>query len=112
MATFSVGDIVWVNPGAREVIGSDQPIAGLVTYVHEDGKLNMAVFGKNGDQWQKHGVMVWDGSGDAPDDQLLFAYAKGADLAAKKKTAPEKKPVAEEKPAEPQAKAHAAHKRH
>jgi hypothetical protein len=81
----AVGDIVWYNHGVHEtVMTSDQPLLAFVCYVHEatkDGvaKVNLAVFGKNGDQFQKHGVKLWDGEGDAPELSHAFAYPVGSD---------------------------------
>lgn len=83
MTEVSVGDIVLYNHGVHEtVMVSDQPLAALVCYVHaaiKDAppKINLAVFGKNGDQWQKHSVTLWDGYGDAPKSHLAFAYPVG-----------------------------------
>jgi hypothetical protein len=81
-----VGDIVLYNHGVHEtVMTSDQPPAAIVTYVHKiaddypsAGLVNLAVFGKNGDQWQKHSITLWDGEGDAPLLSLAFAYPVGA----------------------------------
>ena len=90
MTTPKVGDIVWFNHGIHEtVMVSDQPLVAIVTYVHAVAKeghpvrVNLAVFGKNGDQWQKHSVVLWDGEGDHPEDRLAFAYAAGTDLTSK-----------------------------
>jgi hypothetical protein len=89
MTSTKVGDIVWFNHGVHEtVMTSDQPLLAFVCYVHEarkhpenhyPPKVNLAVFGKNGDQFQKHGVMLWDGEGDAPDLSHAFAYPVGGD---------------------------------
>lgn len=85
---MQVGDIVLYNHGVHEtVMVSDQPLAAIVTYVHASAKegpvkINLAVFGKNGDQWQKHSVPLWDGEGDAPEARHAFAYSTDEDLAA------------------------------
>jgi hypothetical protein len=55
----AIGQIILFNPGVHEtVMTSDQPLAAIVTYVHKNGTVNLAVFGKNGDQWQKHSIKM------------------------------------------------------
>lgn len=88
---MQVGDIVLYNHGVHEtVMVSDQPLAAIVTYVHAVAKeghpvrVNLAVFGKNGDQWQKHSVPLWDGNDEPPEERLAFAYQVGSDPAARR----------------------------
>lgn len=61
-----VGLGMWFRPGAHETtLTSDQPLAAIVTYVHHDALVNLVVFGKGGEIWQRNSVPIWDGS--APD---------------------------------------------
>jgi hypothetical protein len=45
----SIGRVVWFRPHKGDPLAfSDQPLAALVTYVHSDNMINLAVFDANG----------------------------------------------------------------
>lgn len=46
----SIGRVVWFTPAKNDAAlsGSDQPLAAIVTYVHSDRCVNLAVFDANG----------------------------------------------------------------
>lgn len=84
-----VGRPIWFYAGPHEtVMHSDQPLAAIVTYVHEsrhnDAKasplVNLAVFGRDGSMWARQSVHIWDGDGDAP-ERGSYARWQGDDAA-------------------------------
>lgn len=44
----TAGRVVWFYPGVHNPLASDQPLAAIVTYVHSDHLVNLAVFDANG----------------------------------------------------------------
>lgn len=68
MTKLMPGVDVWFRPGVHELqLLSDQPLAAKVTYVHHSGLVNLIVWGKGGESFQRASTLFWDGDGDAPD---------------------------------------------
>ena len=64
----TVGRVVWYNPG-KIYVGPDprgQPHAGIVTYVHSDSCVNLALFDSNGVAYSRTSVTLFQGDTDRP----------------------------------------------
>lgn len=66
----TIGRVVWFwastehsKEGER---GNAQPLCALVTHVHNDHSVNLAVFDKEGDHFPHPVVYLWQGEGDRP----------------------------------------------
>jgi hypothetical protein len=59
----TVGRVVWFRALGHI---SDQPQAAIVTFVHSDGLVNLAVFDPNGERSGHTSVPLYQGEGDRP----------------------------------------------
>lgn len=61
MPKLMPGADVWFHPGVHELqLLSNQPLAAKVTYVHHSGLVNLIVWGKGGETFQRASVPFWD----------------------------------------------------
>lgn len=59
MISPTISRVVWFNPGASDKhLVSDQRLAALVTYVHSDRIVNLAVFDANGNNHARISVAL------------------------------------------------------
>lgn len=65
----TIGRVVWFkDPGL-----SDQFCSASVVYVHKDGRINLAGFDLNGQAFNRHEVVLFQGkSEDCPDHQACW----------------------------------------
>ena len=56
MIAPSIGRVVWFTPHINDSIKSDQKMAALVTYVHGNECVNLAVFDANGNNHSRCSV--------------------------------------------------------
>jgi hypothetical protein len=64
----SIGRVVWYHPAGPIVPAGAQPLAALVTYVHSDTCVNLAVFDSNGVASSQTSVFLDQGDGGAVPD--------------------------------------------
>lgn len=63
----SIGRVVWFWTCAGEAEKPNaQPFAALVTYVHSDDCVNLAVFDREGDHIPHAAIQLWNGEGERP----------------------------------------------
>jgi len=61
----TIGRVLWYWPRIHET--DKQPRAAIVTWVHRDDLVNLAVFDPNGKASGRTGVELYQGKGDRPD---------------------------------------------
>lgn len=66
----SIGRVVWFTPSKSDpsLTGSDQPLAAIITYVHSDVMVNLAVFDANGSVAPRTSAYL------VPDDEVPEIY--------------------------------------
>jgi hypothetical protein len=62
MISPTVGRVVWFHRFTKD----EPPEAAIVTFVHSDSLVNLAVFNSNGGVIGFTGVALWQGEGEAP----------------------------------------------
>lgn len=77
----TVGRVVWYRPGEHDGMpqGHDkQPLAAIVTYVHSDRLVNLAIFDANGNRHRKTSVtLLQDGEAQNAPYAEWMPYQKG-----------------------------------
>lgn len=73
------GADVWFHPGAHELqLLSDQPLAAKITYVHHSGLVNLIVWGRGGETFQRASVPFWEAADVARDREREVAQPRRA----------------------------------
>lgn len=76
----TIGRVVWYWKNIDESLTVDaQPCAALVTFVHNDELVNLALFNRNGDHYPVVGVPLYQGEGERPNGHHCewMPYQKG-----------------------------------
>lgn len=76
MITPTIGRVVWYRPASHD---GDQPLCALVTYVHSDTMVNLAVFDPNGNPFAATSVPLRQDDDPAPAGSYAewMPYQKG-----------------------------------
>lgn len=73
MIAPSIGRVVWFTPAIDDTLKSDQKMAALVTYVHSNTCINLAVFDANGLNHSRCSVILLQ------DDDETLEYGRYAE---------------------------------
>lgn len=70
----TIGRVVWYHPPKSP--SKDQPHAALVSFVHSDTTVNLAVFNDRGEHYNATSVFLWDGESEFPQSVAASGYAE------------------------------------
>jgi len=68
----TVGRVVWYRPWGSTRASNDQPQAAIISYVHSDTCVNLAIFNVSGTTDAQTSVPLYQGEGERP----LSAYCE------------------------------------
>ena len=75
LITPTVGRVVWFYPnGLRDVLTNAQPHAALVTYVHGDRMVNLAIFNADGVSYNRTSVVLVQEGDNNPDSWAFCCW--------------------------------------
>lgn len=71
----TIGRVVWFWQDSTQ----QQPLPGIVCYVHDDTRINLATFDVNGNSQPRTSVFLWQGDSERPTSYFAewMPYQKG-----------------------------------